>query len=139
MGVPSLNDLTVNGSLNTTNQTIQCIFVVVVGVVTGRARRSDERVPSASDGGGRESAYRVRQSVERLGDGNLAATRGPRHAQAHRGRPVGSAICKNRVVSIYTRASSYPRPPHLCPNTVVDCVGKPRILIQCPCLLAMLP
>ena len=34
-------------------------------------------------------------------------------------------------------ASSYPRSPNLCPEAVVDCVGKTRIFIQCPCLFAL--
>ena len=33
-------------------------------------------------------------------------------------------------------ASSYPRSPNLCPEAVVDCVGKPQIFIQCSCLIA---
>ena len=34
------------------------------------------------------------------------------------------------------RPSSCPRSPNLCSEAVVDCVGKPRILIQCSCLIA---
>ena len=32
--------------------------------------------------------------------------------------------------------SSFPRSPNLCPEAVGDCVGKPRISIQCSCLIA---
>ena len=32
--------------------------------------------------------------------------------------------------------SSYPRSPNVCPEAVVDCDGKPRIFIQCSCLIA---
>ena len=32
--------------------------------------------------------------------------------------------------------SLYPRSPNLCLEVVVDCVGKPRIFIQCSCLIA---
>ena len=32
-------------------------------------------------------------------------------------------------------ASMYPRSPNLCPEAVVDCAGKPRLFIQCPCLI----
>ena len=35
-------------------------------------------------------------------------------------------------------SSSYPLSPNLCPKTLVDCVGKPRIFIQCSCLIAPL-
>ena len=37
-----------------------------------------------------------------------------------------------------TWPSSYPQPPNLCPEPVVDCVSKPRIFIQCSCLIAPL-
>ena len=32
--------------------------------------------------------------------------------------------------------SSYPQSPNLCPEAVVDCVGKPRTFIQCSPLIA---
>ena len=38
----------------------------------------------------------------------------------------------------HTYTLSYPRPPNLCPEALVDCVGKPRIFIQCLCLIAPL-
>ena len=31
---------------------------------------------------------------------------------------------------------SYPQSPNSCPEAVVDCFGKPRIFIQCSCLIA---
>ena len=34
-----------------------------------------------------------------------------------------------------SHVSSYPRSPNLCPEVVVDCVGKPRIFIQYSCLI----
>ena len=37
---------------------------------------------------------------------------------------------------IYEWTSSYPWSPNLCPEAVVDCVGKPRIFIQYSCLIA---
>ena len=41
-------------------------------------------------------------------------------------------------MEVYLLPSSYPRSPNLCMETVVDCVSKPRIFIQCSCPIAPL-
>ena len=37
---------------------------------------------------------------------------------------------------VLATSSSFSRSPNLCPEAVVDCVGKPQISIQCSCLIA---
>ena len=39
------------------------------------------------------------------------------------------------IEKIQVCAASYPRSPNFCAETVVDCVGKPRISIPCSCLI----
>ena len=42
------------------------------------------------------------------------------------------------IFDIPKNPSSYPRSPNLCPEVVVDCVGKQRIFNKCSCLIAPL-
>ena len=43
---------------------------------------------------------------------------------------------KDKIYTHSSKASSYPLSPNLCTETVVDCVSKPRIFIQCSCMIA---
>ena len=57
---------------------------------------------------------------------------GEQNTTVDHGQIEADLMCNNTFI----KTSSYPRSPDLCPEAVVDCVGKPRISIQCSCLIA---
>ena len=64
-----------------------------------------------------------------------STTAARRHCHNMTSKSLGTQKSPNNS-SVLPGASSYPRSPNLCTETVVDCVSKPWIFIQCSCMIA---